>query len=271
MPIVNVGSVKINYERDGTGPCVVFAHGHGDSLGFFEGLAAYLKRGYAVIRYDQRGYGLTDKPPEPPYSTKLWADDLCQFLKALRIKQAVVAGHSMSGRICATFAASHPEMVIGLITLNTTWFGTNPKGAEYLEKHAVKVEREGMRSALESPWLQTMPEKIRNSLAQEVLRNDPASYARGTRAIADDFRGGFREDILKAIKCPTLILIGDRDSAPLQGAIKMHSEIVGSRLAVIPGSGHGSILERPEISKAVIIDFLNEITRPSQARKSMPK
>jgi len=264
LPIVKAGSINVNYEIDGVGPFVVFVHGHGTNLRFFDDLAAYMKREYAVIRYDQRGYGLTDKSLKPPYSTKIWANDLYQFISALGIKQAVVAGHSMGGRICATFAANHPEMVIGLITLNTTWFGTNPEAADYLENNAVQVEREGMRLALNNPWLQSIRrEKVRDSLAQEVLRNDPASYALGTRAVANDFRGGFREDILKAIKCPTMILIGDRDSAPIQGAIKMHSQIIGSRLAVIPASGHCSILERPEISTAVITDFLKEITRSS--------
>ena len=260
MPVARVGSINVNYERDGAGPSVVLVHGHGTNLRFFDDLALRLKNDYDVIRYDQRGYGLSDKSLEPPYSTKLWADDLYHFINALGIKEAAVMGHSLGGRVCAAFAADHPKMVTGLVTLNTTWFGANPEHAEYLEKNAVQVEREGMRAALDNPWLLSITKKIRCSLEQEVLRNDPASYALGTRAVANDFRGGFREDILKAIKCPTLILIGDRDSAPLQGAIRMHSEIIGSRLAVIPGAGHGSILERPEISEAVIVGFLKEIS-----------
>lgn len=169
----------------------------------------------------------------------------------------------MGGRVCATFVAKHQSMVRGLITLNTTWFGTNPRAADDLEKNASQVERQGMRVALDSPWIRTISAsalRVLDAVRQQMLRNDPASYARGTRAIAQDFRGGFHEDILKAIKCPSLILIGDRDSAPLEGAIKMFREIGNSRLAVIPASGHCSILERLEISRAVITSFLKEIT-----------
>jgi len=79
------------------------------------------------------------------------------------------------------------------------------------------------------------------------------------RAVARDFGAEFREDILKALKCPTLILIGDRDSAPLEGALKMYKTINDSRLAVIPASGHFSMLERPEVTKALILDFLKEV------------
>lgn len=263
MPTVKVGSLKINYEKDGSGPTVVFIHGHGSSLKFFDVLADYLKKNYTVIRYDQRGYGLTEKTLQPPYSTELWAHDLYQFLNTLDIKEAIVAGHSMGGRVCATFTVSHPKMVKGLITLNTTWFGSNPKAADELEKNASRVEREGMKAALDSPWIKTVPndfQRIRDVITQELLQNDPVSYALGTRAIAKDFRGGSREDILKTIKCPSLILIGDRDSAPLEGAFQMYNGINNSRLAVIPNSGHFSILHRPEISKAIITDFLKEIT-----------
>jgi len=263
MPAVRISGLRVNYERDGSGPFIVLAHGHGSNLQYFDNLADHLKRDYTMIRYDQRGYGLSDKPPKPPYSTELWADDLYQLLRALGIEEAVVAGHSMGGRVCATFAAKHREMARGLITLNTTWFGTNPKAADELERNASLVEKEGMRVALESPWIKTIPKslpRVLDTVVQELLRNDPASYARGTRAIAQDFRGGFREDILKAIECPTLILIGDGDSAPLDGAVKMYREIKDSRLAVIPDSGHCSTLQRPEISMAAITDFLREIT-----------
>ncbi len=266
MPKVKVDDININYEKDGSGPAVVLVHGHGGNVHVYDDLAAYLKSDYTVIRIDQRGYGLTDKPLQPAYSTELWADDIQRLLRKLAIRGAVVAGHSMGGRVCATFAANYPRMAKGLITLNTTWFGTNPKAADELEKNATRIEKEGMKAALEfSPWINTIPKSrpdLLDSVTQEVMKNDPAAYALGSRAVAKDFRGGSREDILKAVKCPTLVLIGDRDSAPLEGAIQMYRGISNSRLAVIPYSGHFSILEKPEISKAVIGDFLKEI-RPS--------
>ena len=263
MLTVKVGRLKINYEMDGLGSCIVLVHGHGSNLHFYDGLAYDLKKDYTVVRYDQRGYGLTDKPLQPPYSTELWADDLYRFLRKLSIEKAVVAGHSMGGRICATFAVNHPEMVVGLITLNTTWFGSNPKGADELEKNASQVEERGISAALDfSPWINTIPKRFPRIVEleiRELLKNDAASYALGSRGVAKDFRGESREDILKALECPTLIFIGDKDSAPLEGAMKMYRSIKHSRLAVIPNSGHFSILEKPEISKAIITDFLDEI------------
>jgi len=265
MPKISVGGLSFNYWREGSGLCVALVHGHGENLHMFDGLTAKLKRNHTVIRYDQRGYGLTDKPLKPPYSTELWAADLHQLLSTLGIEEAVVAGHSMAGRMCAIFAARHPEMAKGLITLNTTWFGTNPKAADELEKNALRVETEGIKAALDySPWISTIGRRraeIKDNVRREILRNDPSAYALGLRAIATDFRDGAREEILKAVTCPTLVLIGDRDSAPLEGAIKMYREIKESRLAVIPNSGHLSLLDRPNVTQAIIAGFLTELSR----------
>jgi len=265
MPKISAGGLSFNYRKEGSGLCVTLAHGHGENLQMFDGLTAKLKRNHTVMRYDQRGYGLTDKPLKPPYSTELWAEDLHQLLSTLGIEEAVVAGHSMAGRICAIFAARHPEMAKGLITLNTTWFGTNPKAADMFEKNALRVKTEGIKAALDySPWIVTIGKRraeIKDKVRRETLKNDPSAYALGLRAIAADFRDSAREEILKAVRCPTLVLIGDRDSAPLEGAIKMHRGIKDSRLAVIPNSGHLSLLDRPRITEAIIAGFLEELAQ----------
>ncbi len=263
MPTMQIDGLKINFERDGSGPPVVLVHGHGGSLHFFDNLAGHLKKHYTVIRYDQRGYGLTEKPLDPPYSTELWANDLHGFLTKLGIGRAIVGGHSMGGRVCVTFAGNHPSMATGLMTFNTTWFGSSPMAAEEMEKNFSRVEKEGMTAVLGysrsyksiSREFQAVETKAR----QGLLKNDPKSYALGMKAVARDFRDQSRDSILSKVECSTLILNGDRDSAPLEGAIKMHKGIKNSRLAVIPGSGHYSLLEKEKICAAVILDFLHEV------------
>jgi pimeloyl-ACP methyl ester carboxylesterase len=159
-------------------------------------------------------------------------------------------------------------MIAGLITLNTTWFGSNPIAADELERNASIVEKKGMSLVLESSHsyssIQERFPAVMEHVRETLLKNNPASYALGMRAIAKDFKNGPRRHILSGVKCPALILIGDKDSAPLKGAIDMYEGIKHSRLAVIPSSGHYSLLEKPDICDAVIGDFLGEIrSRPS--------
>ena len=252
MPTIEIDRLNINYDLKGSGLSVVLVHGHGGSSRFYGSLAGRLRNHYTVLTYDQRGYGLTDKPLDQPYSTELWAEDLYRLLTELSIKETVIGGHSMGGRVCAAFAASHPTMTTGLMMFNTTWFGSNPKAADEIERSIPKIEMEGMTGAPEFSRLDTGGK-------QRMLSNDPKSYALGAKAVARDFRDQTRDNILDKIECPTLILNGDRDSAPLEGAIKSYERIKNSRLAVIPGSGHYSLLEKEEICAAIIIDFLQDI------------
>lgn len=263
MPKINIDEIKVNYNKSGKGPPIVLLHGHGGNLHTFDPLIRRLSKKYTVYRYDQRGYGNTDKPLNPLYTTELWVDDLNKFISQIGLEKIHLGGHSMSGRICATYVKKFPNKVQSLITFNTTWFGSNPQAADNLLKTANIIEKEGMGIVVKnSRSLNSIPSNKKNIYKQVknmMLQNEAKSYANGSKAVAYDFKNGERTDILKSIKCPTLITIGDRDSAPLQGAITMLRGIQNARLAVIPGSGHYTILEKPNIIGAVIKDFLEEI------------
>jgi pimeloyl-ACP methyl ester carboxylesterase len=63
---------------------------------------------------------------------------------------------------------------------------------------------------------------------------------------------------LGAIKCPTLVLVGEDDQAtPLELSREISAGIAGSRLTIIPESGHLSTLEQPDRVTAALIDWMN--------------
>jgi pimeloyl-ACP methyl ester carboxylesterase len=62
---------------------------------------------------------------------------------------------------------------------------------------------------------------------------------------------------LAAIACPTLVLVGDGDEAtPPELAREIAAGIPGSRLVVIPDSGHLSTLEQPAAVTKALVDWL---------------
>src|SRR3954468_19628000 len=74
---------------------IVFVHGLGGSTySWWAQLAACEERGYRAVAYDQRGAGLSSKPPGP-YSVELWARDLGRVLDALEIERPILVGHSV--------------------------------------------------------------------------------------------------------------------------------------------------------------------------------
>ena len=80
------------------------------------------------------------------------------------------------------------------------------------------------------------------------------AYLRQQQAILSrpDSRTG-----LAAIACPTLVLVGEGDEAtPPELAREIAAGIAGSRLLLIPGSGHLSTLERPESVTQALVEWL---------------
>ena len=71
-------------------------------------------------------------------------------------------------------------------------------------------------------------------------------------------RASVYEDLHK-IRVPTLIVVGDQDVATVPAkSERIHAQIAGSRLVVIPGAGHTSTVEEPEAINKVLLEFLPE-------------
>ena len=69
-----------------------------------------------------------------------------------------------------------------------------------------------------------------------------------------------RSGELRSIKVPTLILVGDGDQVtPPKVAQAMHAKIPGSTLTVIPGAGHMTPIEQPELVNRAIREFAEKL------------
>lgn len=263
MPMIKVGDIRLHYSMRGRGRSMVFLHGIGGTLHNYDPIARRLIRNWRVITYDQRGFGGSDKPLDKPYSTESWADDLSGLMGRLHIRRGVVVGHSMGGRIACHFAAKYSRQASALIILDTTMWGSNPEGAKELRAGILRLPKEGMRVfAKDTPWARSLDPKyqlLSKMDQKETLANDPSAYALAAESVASDFAGETDSSFLDKIRCPTLIVVGDRDSAPLSGAIAMQRRVKGSRLGVVPDCGHYTIYEKPSVLLGMITDFIESL------------
>jgi len=83
----------------------------------------------------------------------------------------------------------------------------------------------------------------------------------GMRSMLFAFAEADLRDVLPTIEVPTLLLYGEADQrSPLEIARNIHAMIPKSRLVIIPGVGHESNLEAPEIFNTEVRSFLREIS-----------
>ena len=65
MPWMDANGISIHFELGGKGPSVVLLHEMGGTLDSWDGIAPALAREYRILRYDQRGSGLSEKVRTP--------------------------------------------------------------------------------------------------------------------------------------------------------------------------------------------------------------
>jgi pimeloyl-ACP methyl ester carboxylesterase len=61
---------------------------------------------------------------------------------------------------------------------------------------------------------------------------------------------------LSRVRNRTLVMVGDDDEVTLEHAIALYRGIPDAELAVVPGTSHGLLVEKPALCNTLIVDFL---------------
>ena len=72
-------------------------------------------------------------------------------------------------------------------------------------------------------------------------------------------------DDLQSISCRTLVMVGDDDEVILEHAVARYRGIPNGELAVVPGTSHGLLVEKPDLCNTMIVDFLTTDPVPTLA------
>ena len=77
-------------------------------------------------------------------------------------------------------------------------------------------------------------------------------------------------DDLGSIGCRTLVMVGDDDEVPLEHAIDFYRAVPRGELAVVPGTSHGLLVEKPDLCNKIVVDFLttDPITTSAPIRRA---
>ena len=253
MPIVLANGVNLFYKESGSGPeTIVFSHGFLMDHTMFEPQRAVFDKRYRVIAYDHRAQGQSQDVGSG-YDMDTLAEDAAALVRALDAAPCHFAGLSMGGFVGMRLAARHPELVRTLTLMNTT--ATAEKFANRVRygvlARLVKVisprpftpiavkERFG-RTTRTTP---SRGEMLKEWTAK--LRARPKKIAPSLLAVMN--RREFRADEMAGIRCPTLIITGEDDTAqPPRNSASLAAGIRGARVVSITGAGHSSSLEAPD-------------------------
>jgi pimeloyl-ACP methyl ester carboxylesterase len=251
MATTKNGSVELFYETFGTpsDPTLLLVNGLGSQcINFKEAFCEkFVAQGFQVVRFDNRDVGLSSHLADgPEYTVHDMAADGFAVLDAIGVDKAHIAGWSMGGMIVQTMALDRPERVLSMTSVMSSPGGVTlaaePDVAERFNARAPKSRDDfiaqyidGLR-AWGSPAYQEVDRLTADAGAAYDRCFDPKGKARQMAAIV---RSGSRQDALRSLKVPALIVHGDADRlVPIAAGQLTHECIPGSRFEVVAGMGH---------------------------------
>jgi len=238
------GGARTAWSTAGSGPPVVLLHGLGLDHRMWRRQVPMLARaGYRVVACDLLGHGGSGKPSSPgsAYSVSDLTASLVPALSEAGVGPATVVGFSLGGAVALQAALSAPERVSALVLANTSaWMG--PQAQSLFTERAAAVEAEGVEVLVEPAIQRWFTPEFVASHAEDIdyymalLRQNHAfGYAAACRSLAIfDLRNRLGE-----IRCPTMVVVGDRDQAtPPEMSRFLAERIPGATLHVMGPSGH---------------------------------
>ena len=250
---LDVDGVRLHYLERGSGTPLVLVHGLGSMIDDFvlSGLFARAAEHYRVIAIDRPGYGHSSRPRQRRWTPFAQAQLLHAALRQLDVYCPVLCGHSFGASVALAYALRHP--VERVVLASGIYYPTLRLDAPLLIPPAIPVLGTFLRYTV-SPLLGRLawPAWLRLIFAPAPVprrfRPFPAWLAlrpQTLRAIGED--AGYLLPAVhvmsphyKGVRVPAAIIAGadDRYVSPHAHAERLHEEIAGSELVLVPGAGH---------------------------------
>ena len=228
----------------------------------------------AIYAIDMLGYGQSDHPW--PADTSVWghADVLSYLLKDLKLTNIILVGHGLGGGVAQILATRlYREQTAALVLIDSICYEHTftrnwplPDMEKRRDLDAPKqTEVEDMIHDLQT----TLPQAVVNSREfNKVIDNyiKPWNSELGKEVLFQHIRllvpyyvNAVSSD-LRVFGKPTLIIWADKDEqTPLEYGERLHREIPGSRLVIVPNAGHLVLFDAPNAVSKTLADFVNRL------------
>ncbi|HZY39822.1 MAG TPA: alpha/beta hydrolase [Mucilaginibacter sp.] len=228
----SVRGIKMYCEIYGEGTPLLMIHGNGGSMSAFSKNVPSFSKKYKVILVDSRAHGKSVDPSDS-LSFEQMADDFNALLEAMHISKTYVIGWSDGGINALLLAMRHPDKVIKLASTgaNLTPDSTAIIPSEWMgmvKQYNEQKDKKWTTAKEKNDWKIFMLDYVQPNIPAVALR---------------------------AIKCPSLIICGDRDVIPIDHTALIYHNIPKAYMWVVPHSGHPTLIEHTDDFNRMVDDF----------------
>ena len=257
---IRIESLQIYAAETGEGsPALVFVHYWGGSRRTWSEIIARLSNRFRCIALDLRGWGKSDRQTDD-YSLFAQADDVAGVIESLDVKDFVLIGHSMGGKIAQILAGRRPAGLRAVVLVAP---------APPTPLHVPDAQKRSMLASY------TTPEGIGDAL--KVISHRPLTIAQRLQVTEDSLGGaepakvawvseGMVLDVSKqtaSVNVPVCVIAGSADQVEKEAALReaILPLVPHAKFKTIEGVGHLSPLEGPNEVAQQISDFLADVAR----------
>lgn len=260
MAITQIENEAFNICVDGpdAAPALLLSNSLSCDMTMWDEQVAQWKKHFRVIRYDQRGHGLSLASPGP-YTIDQLGRDALAVLDNLDISQAHFCGLSLGGMVGMWLLTHAPKRIMRAVLANTSAH----MGPPDLWNGRIEIARAGGTQATVEPTVtRWFPQPFHQRAPQTIDRMRVmirGTSVKGYIASCEAIREMDQRDSISAITNPTLVIIGSNDPATTPQAGRfIHDAIVGASMVSLD-AGHISNVEQPAAFTQAVQKFLLRI------------
>lgn len=241
--VKKIDGISVNYIDEGEGETVLLLHGWGANITLYQSIVDTLKQGRRVLALDMPGFGKTPEP-ERPWCVDDYVDFVLKFILSFNLEKISVVVHSFGGRVFFKMNAKEnlPFTIERAVLIDSAGILPKKTVGQKVSLRCYKIGRAFMSTKVMHFLYPDAVEDMRR-------KRGSSDYNSATPLMRDTLVKVVNEDLeplIHLVKCPTLLIWGDLDTAtPIEDAMRMEELIADAGLVVCEGAGHFSYAEQP--------------------------
>ena len=242
--LIDADGAQLNVAIDGSdkGKCVLLWHGAACTLKMWDHIVSRLNKDYRFVRFDIRGVGASvPSQGNGQYTFEQYARDAATILDSLGIDQCHIWSMAWGSRAALAFCSLYPDRVRSAALYDASIGRADVVAQKLGHQQALALQAEAGIQAFK------LPEGWNHHQNDETMR-----LAMSAAALFD------LPSAAKKLLMPILVATGDHDPN-LISSRELVSTVANAKLEVMKNVGHGSVLQRPDLTATIFTEFQNSL------------
>ena len=253
-------NTRISYTDSGKGTAIVLLHGFLENKTMWNAFIPEFSKKHRIITIDLLGHGETECLGYV-HSMEDNADAIHAVLTELRIRKAVLVGHSMGGYVALAFAELYPDNVKGLVLLNST-SRADSEERKLNRDRAIKAVKQSFTNFISLSIANLFSEGNRERLKDQIELVKKEALKTPLQGIVASLEGMKirmdREVILHLTPYPKMLILGKKDPVLNYEENLEQIEETNVQLVTFP-DGHMSHTENETELTSVLLNFFKKV------------